>query len=143
MNKQKFSKLFWEIFRFGIVGGVSFVIDTAVVLLFNRIIFQQPTIHPDPFYTSVSTAIGFIFGLIVNYLLSRVFVFTSSQQKQNGKGLKAFIIFAIISVIGLVLTEVLVIGFCTLGLVDFLSKIIAAGIVMIWNYIGRKVFIFK
>ncbi|MEE1186321.1 MAG: GtrA family protein [Acutalibacteraceae bacterium] len=143
MNKEKFSKLFWEMFRFGIVGGISFIFDTVFVLLFNRVIFGQPQLHPDPFYTLISTAVGFAVGLTVNYLLSRFFVFVSDEQKKNGKGFKAFLLFAIISIIGLILTEVLVIGLCALGMVDFWAKVVAAAIVMIWNYVGRKVFIFK
>ena len=144
MNREKFSKLFWEIVRFGLVGGICFLIDTCVFLLMNRMVFNQPITNPDVFYTGVSTALGFLIGLLVNYLLSRFFVFTQKEQKENGKGVKSFILFVVISVIGLVLTEFFVWLFCpVIGWPDFIAKIIAAGLVMIWNYVGRKILIFK
>lgn len=142
MEKEKLKSLFWEVFRFGIVGGISFIVDTGVFMFMNRIVFGQPADDPNKYLLIISTAIGFILGLLTNYILSRIFVFTTEEQKERGKGKRAFILFTVISVIGLLLTEVLVQLFI-LFTIDLYARIFAAAIVMVWNYLGRKIFIFK
>lgn len=142
MSKEKLKKLFWEIFRFGIVGGIAFLVDTGVFLFMNRVGFGQPALEPLILPTAISTAAGFVVGLLTNYLLSRVFVFTSPEQKENGKGKRAFFLFTVVSVIGFIMTEVLLLLFSRV-IDDIWAKIFSTCIVMIWNYLSRKILIFK
>jgi putative flippase GtrA len=93
----------------------------------------------------ISTALGFITGLIYNYILSLIFVFKKASDKVKGKQLKSFIIFSIIGIIGLGLTEVgMYLGIITFGSQYYLIvKLFVAAVVLFWNYIARKIFIFQ
>ena len=91
-----------------------------------------------------STAAGFIVGLIVNYILSIIFVFKNSENSNSGRSVKAFIVFAIIGVIGLGLTELgMYVGVYLLKWHYLITKVIVAALVLIWNYCGRKIFVFN
>jgi Predicted membrane protein len=141
---EKHKSLILEFLRFGIVGVISFIADAGVLYLFLRVVFKQPEIQPDVNLLFISTTLGFIVGVIVNYILSVIFVFTSAKQSGKGKSTKSFIIFVIISVIGLLMTNGLMYLFVDkFKIYDMIAKVIATTIVMVWNYIGRKVFIFK
>ena len=147
MNKLKAyltSKNLYEAFRYAIVGGISAVVDLGVLYLLTKFAFGgKNTGLP----LAVSVAGGFIVGLIVNFLLSQLFVFTSKEQKEKGKGAKAFLIYAIVGLIGFGLTEALMhLGMLFVsqaGLWYLLLNCFVKGVVLVWNYIGRKIFVYK
>ena len=71
-------------------------------------------------------------------------MFENGFAKIKDKEVSSFIIFTIIGIIGLVLTEILMkilVGF--LGIYYVISKVLTGAIVMFWNYIARKIIIFK
>ncbi|MBP1560251.1 MAG: GtrA family protein [Oscillospiraceae bacterium] len=139
MDKSKYIKLFWEFFRYAVVGGIAFLIDSGTLFLFREFILNGGT----PVELFISTAMGFIAGLIANYILSLVFVFRKSENKSSGKSVKGFIIFTVIGIIGLGLTELgMYTGVYLLKLHYLITKIVVAGLVLIWNYCGRKIFVF-
>lgn len=139
MDKQKLKQLFWEFFRYVLVGGLAFVIDSGVLALFREFVLKGGT----PFELAVCTALGFIAGLIANYVLSLVFVFKKSENKGSGKSVAAFVIFALVGVIGLGLTELgMYIGVYVFKWHYIVTKILVAGAVLVWNYVGRKIFVF-
>lgn len=140
MDKEKYIKLFKEFIRYVIVGGISFLADTGTLTLFEEFIFTQK----EGAGLFISTAAGFIVGLIVNYILSLIFVFKSSENERSGKDVKSFIVFTIVGIIGLGLTEIgMYVGVTLLSLHYIFTKIIVAAIVLVWNYAGRKILIFK
>ncbi|WP_010248690.1 GtrA family protein [Acetivibrio cellulolyticus] len=131
----------FEFVRYLFVGGSAFLVDTGVLFLTKKLLFfdlGKPGIL-------IATALGFIAGLIYNYILSILFVFKGAEDKVKSKQLKSFIIFALIGVIGLGLTE----GGMCFGITLFgdkyylIVKIFVASVVLFWNYIARKIFIFK
>lgn len=125
-------KLFWQIVKFGGVGGLCFVIDFAVLWLFHDI-FSVDVL--------ISTAIAFTVSVIVNYILSIRYVFTVSEKNSDTRN---FILFVVFSVIGLVLTELLMhLGVNVLVWNYMLVKIGATAIVMVFNFITRKIFLEK
>ena len=90
----------------------------------------------------VATVFGFMVGLTVNYLLSIWFVFNGETKKTSKTA--EFVVFAIISVGGLLLTELLMwIGVDLLNMMVIVAKIIAAAIVLIWNYGMKKVILYR
>ncbi len=127
-----------ELLRYVVVGGIAFLVDAGVLHLI-MISF------PDWKYTLyVAVTIGFLCGLIVNFILSLKFVFKNAKEKTENKKVQTFIIFAIIGVIGLGLTELgMHVGVVVLGYHHLLVKIFVAGLVMLWNYIARKIIIFS
>ena len=90
-----------EFFRYAIVGGISFLADLGVLTLFEEAVFKQR----EGWQILISTAMGLVVGLAVNYVLSLIFVFRSDDNKSSGKSLREFIIFALVGVVGLGLTE--------------------------------------
>lgn len=130
--------LFCEICRYLIVGGLAFLVDFGVLVLFAEIIL--PKMGGGEVY--IATALGFIAGLTFNYIFSIVFVFLKAKGK--GKTVGAFLVFAIIGVIGLLLTEAgMYIGYDILKINYMIVKVIVTIIVLGWNYTGRKILIFR
>ena len=141
----KDKKTLFELLRYLVVGAVAAVVDLLVLALFTELVFGG---SKDAIPLTVSTAAGFIAGLICNYALSMLFVFISEEQKKkNQEKAKTFITFAIVGVVGLVLSEV----FMHLGMLVFpdegywylLLSCFVKGVVMLWNYVGRKIFVYK
>lgn len=158
MAKQTKKQLFWEIFRFLLVGGVATLVDYFVFWLFDALLF--PLVMPELKTVSLAlaTAIGFCVGLLVNWQLSVHFVFRAVADGENARSKKSFGLFALIGVIGLIITEIGVIAlvwafpetvlFGVNGLFGtawekWTAKAIMTCIVLVWNYLGRKIFIFK
>lgn len=125
-------KLLLQIIKFGGVGALCFVIDYGILFILTEFV---------GLYYLLSSAISFSISVIVNYILSILFVFDTNTENN---GIRNFLLFVIFSIIGLLLTT----GIMKLG-VDILSwnymfvKIFATGIVMVYNFITRKLFLEK
>ena len=130
--REKPDSLVGQLFRYAVVGGISFVVDYGSLWLLT----EKAGL---PYLWSA--AIAFILGLICNYLLSTAWVFGESRIK-NAWG--EFLAFAIIGVIGLGLNELIMYA-CTdgLGFHYMLSKIVSTGIVFFWNFLARRFLVFK
>ena len=152
-NKKNLIK---EILRYLVAGGSAFVFDLLTKTLFHSLILPEDmgTFEILGFVNEVrvtlATTAGFIVGLIVNYLISIFFVFTTEKQKEQGKGIKAFLIYLAVSIVGLLIN----IGVTQLGcnwfdvskentIMFMFISCVAAGVALIWNYIGRKVFVYR
>ena len=138
-----------EFLKYCIVGGIAFVVDTASLMLFYHFVFGDFSfdflfLHIADGRTAAATAVGFLFGLVANYVLSVLFVFNRLGQQEKGKRLGAFLIFAVVGLIALALTELgMMLGVALLGDAFLLPiKIVVAGLVMVWNYLGRKIFVY-
>lgn len=125
-------KLINQIFRFGIVGIISFGIDYSIFWLLNDKL---------GIYYLISNACSFSISVIINYLLNLKYVFHSSEEANK---INEFIIYIILNIIGLGINQIIM-KVC----VDFFqiyamaAKIIATGIVMVYNFISRKILIEK
>lgn len=129
---EKKEKLLLQMFKFAIVGGLAFVIDYVTLIICKEVF------HLD---TLISAAIAFTVSVIVNYILSVKWVFDVSD-KHSGK--RNFIIFIVFSLMGLGLTELIMwIGEDLLHISYLIVKIVATIIVMIFNFITRKIFLEK
>lgn len=169
--KEK-NSLIGQIFKFAVVGGLSCVIDFAIysvlVYGFNVSLFWAA------FW-------GFVISLIFNYVASMAFVF---KRKEDANKVTEFIVFGVLSLIGLALNEIIILGVDSIntnyvvGQSNFLAsfvngtnaiidsivawgfgligkgytainwipieaKIIATAIVMVYNFVTRKIFIEK
>ncbi len=155
--EQTKKQLFWEIFRFLLVGGTATLVDYLAHALFEGAVLPL-VLESARWKTLLATAIGFCTGLIVNWLLSIAFVFRQVRNKEEAYSKKGFAIFAAIGVIGLGITELGVFflikvlpSFSLFSTQEFLgvewatwlARAIMTCIVLVWNYIGRKLFVFK
>ena len=153
---KKYEKLIKEMLRYLVAGGSATLCDLITkTLLYSFVLPEQMGVFSilgfvNEVRVNIATVCGFTVGLIVNYVISIFFVFTDESQKEKGKGIKPFLIYLAISLVGLVLNIAITQLGCNLlsvGKEDtFMFMFIscfAAGVVLIWNYIGRKVFIYK
>lgn len=142
---KKNKKLIMEFLRYAVVGGVSALVDMAVnyVMLF----FILGGTKDDRGLVAISVACGFAVGLFVNFVLSNIFVFKSEEQKEKGRTLGAFLIYVAVGVIGFGLTELMtILGTLIIGdggIWYLLLTCFVKGVVLIWNYVGRKIFVYK
>lgn len=134
---RKKMDLLLEILRFIIVGGIATLVDFIVYLL-TRSILPDNVIR-----VYLATFFGFMCGLVISYVLSLLFVFLNNNvTKMNNK--KTMITFAITSLIGLGITELgMLFGHGLLGFYDTFVRIIMIAIVLVWNYIAKKIYVFK
>lgn len=159
-GESKKSKIMKQILKFGVVGGLAFLIDFVVYSLVLYFINWENDYL-------IAGFMGFSISLIFNYFASMAFVF---QRKDNADKKKEFLIFLILSLIGLGINT-LVLWVCmdiiysnvawysnmmdTLyhvfrklvalvgvreprDLASLVAKVIATAIVMIYNFISRK-----
>jgi putative flippase GtrA len=121
-----------QFFRYIFVGGVAFIVDFSSLFIFTDIF--------GVFYL-ISAAIAFILGLIANYALSISWVF---NKRTLDNKLSEFTIFAFIGVIGIFLNVLIIYVFTEYaGLFYLLSKIIAAALILFWNFSARKITLFR
>ena len=90
-------RLLFEFIRYCVVGGTAFLVETATHWLLWKFVFTDTQSGVNIF---IVTTIGFLVGLAVNYILSVVWVFTTEKQQKQGKTVKAFLIFALIGLVG-------------------------------------------
>ncbi len=119
---------FLQFIRYGFVGGIAAIVNIGMLYVFT-----------DMFHIHyiVSNVLSFTLGLIVNYILSKKFVFSNNVSISK---ISEFTIYAIIGVIGLGLDTLLLWLFTEkIALFYMVSKIISTIIVFIWNFGARKV----
>ena len=121
-----------QLFRYGFVGGVAFLVDYGTLFVLTH-------------YAGVpylwSAAIAFILGLVTNYLISISWVFQHSGKMRVWQ---EFVCFAIIGVIGLGLNELIMyVGTDMMHLHYMISKLISTAIVFFWNFFARKFMLFN
>ncbi len=138
-------KLIDQILKFGVVGIIAFFIDFGIFKLLSSVFGV---------YYLVANFFGFTVSLIFNYTASMAFVF---ERKEDADRKKEFAVFAILSIIGLLLNELIIFiciegiyyhvpilnGFMSRQWAETFGKVIATGIVMVYNFITRKVFLEK
>ena len=115
-------------FRYVFVGGIAFVVDFFFLWFFSDVC---------GIYYLISGVFSFIISVLVNYWMSTKWVF--NQDNIDNKVLE-FNLFILISAVGLLFTEILLYFFTDiLNIYYLISKIIAAVIVLFWNFLARRV----
>lgn len=125
-------KLLNQILKFGVVGGLAFIIDYGILIILTEVFHINYLI---------STTISFIVSVIFNYIMSIFWVFDVDENKNRTT---VFSVFIILSVIGLLLNDLFMWVFVDGMSIHYLiAKIIATLLVMIYNFITRKLFLEK
>lgn len=79
---------------------------------------------------------SFTVSVVANYILSMKYVF---QRKKNANRVKEFIVFVILSAIGLLLNQLLMWGAVDgMGIYYVAAKVLATAVVMVYNFVSRK-----
>lgn len=121
-----------QIFKFIIVGGIAFIIDFICLFIFKEV-FNLKII--------IANTLAFSLSTIYNYIASIKWVFNVKKESDKKRQCITFIIF---SIFGLLLNDlIMLVGTNILSIYYLLSKIIATGIVLVFNFITRKIFLEK
>jgi putative flippase GtrA len=125
--KNTSEKLTEQLVKYLGVAVVALGVDYSTRFIYNGIMKIEYL---------VAAAIGFSLGLVVNYLLSMVFVF-----KTTGKGwIYEFSVFLVTGVIGLGLTELFNYLFVYIFSIKVsISTVVTTGIVFFFNFFARRV----
>lgn len=116
--------------KFGVVGVIAFVIDYGLMVLLTELFNVNYLI---------SATISFTVSVIFNYVASMRYVFT---HKEGLSRRREFIIFVVLSVIGLLINDALMwVGVDLFSISYLLIKIFATAVVMVWNFVTRKIFL--
>ncbi len=147
-------KLLEQIIKFGIVGVLCFAIDFIITLGVSALMRNIFTFDMTK-AALIGAFWGFVISVIINYLLSMKFVFV---RKEGMDKRKEFIIFVILSLIGLGINELIIklsidlwklmstnytqlAEVLNAGMITAGAKIVATAIVMVYNFITRKIFL--
>jgi putative flippase GtrA len=128
-----------EIIKFAFTGGVCFLIEYAALVVLKEWL-HVPVV--------AATPIAFLISVVFNYLLCVKWVFDGAKEGSR----RAQIGFVITSVMGLFLNWAIMwaltalfgedtLLFTLLGVevkVYMLNKVIATGLVMVWNYFTKR-----
>ena len=124
MNIDK--KLMDQIIRFVFVGLTAFIIDASILMILTNTL----SVH-----YLIAGVLSFTISCLFNYICSILWVFGKSNQSRT----KEIICFFILSVIGLAIQSFLLyLGVDVLKFPLLFTKIAATGIVMVFNFITRK-----
>lgn len=123
-------KLIDQIMKFGVVGVIAFAIDYGLMVLLTELFGVNYLI---------SATVSFAVSVTFNYFASMRYVFT---HKQGMSRRREFIIFVVLSVIGLLINDALMwAGTDMLGISYLITKLFATAVVMVWNFVTRKKFL--
>lgn len=165
---QKDKKISLELIRFAITGLASAIVDFVLCFIINSLL--KNVISIEPLLVGIYTLIGFIGGVITNYLLSSFWVFKNVDNKSEQKTIKFITVFVLLSAVGWVISFLTMYGCTRLFIVAFNQDINDFDILsifnintwisikfwlfvlafffktllgMIWNYLTRKFILYK
>ncbi len=136
-------RIAWEIYRFALVGIVATVCDFLVTTTVRSALQATPLAANDTAITAIAVTLGFGIGVIVNYVCS-VYIVYKASRKSNAKTFGGMVLFVLLSAVGLGIgigMESLFydyLGWAYLGVFAFRTAV-----VLVWNYLSRKFFIFR
>lgn len=130
MSNKYIKELVIQIAKFGVVGVIAFLIDYGLFLLMTYVLGVNYLI---------ASAISFTLSTVFNFAASMRYVFAGKKGQTRTQ---QFIIFFVLSVVGLGLNQ-LVLWICVsfLHWLAWVGKLVATAIVMVFNFVTRKVFL--
>ncbi|HAD11053.1 MAG TPA: glycosyl transferase family 2 [Saprospirales bacterium] len=122
--------MFFKFLKFGVVGASGVVVDFGVTWLLK----EQARLNK---YIANST--GFACAVVSNYILNRIWTFHSADPNVGIQFAK----FALIALIGLGMNNAIIYFLNEKqGVRFYMAKLIATGVVMIWNFGANLMFTF-
>lgn len=123
-------RLIAQFMKFGVVGTIAFIIDYGLMVLLTELFGVNYLI---------SATISFTVSVIFNYIASMRYVF---RHKEGMSVRREFVIFVVLSVVGLGINDLLMwLGTGLFGISYLITKIVATAIVMVYNFVTRKIFL--
>lgn len=134
-NRFPRKSLLGQFLRYLVTGGLAFVVDFGLFAL---------CLYMFEWHYLLANLVGLIAGLVLNYALSILWVFTACKRTFEKKKVAEFTLFALVGFAGVGINQLLMYAMVDgLGLDEMLSKVIAAVLVLMWNFGARKLMLFK
>ena len=128
---MKLKQISIQFFIYFIVGGLATIVEWVAFYVLNSLF----AVH-----YAFATTLAFILSTAANWLFGRLILFRDSKQNTAKELVKIYMV----SIIGLLMNiAIMFVAIEKLGIQDMISKIIATGIVFIWNFLIRKLVIYK
>lgn len=117
-------------FRFLVVGGTSVVVDSGLLWVLHGVL---------GLWLSPATALAFLAGFVVNFVLNRQWAFTSSS---NGRLRHQFAKYLALVAVNLLITVLMVKVLTALGVMYLVAKIFTTAVLSTANYFISRKYIF-
>ena len=130
-KKKKQNKEKKQIIEYIITGGAWFWSGYAMFALLYSVFGLD--IVP-------AKILSYIFGLTVNFILERFWVFDTKDSRKNLDTVSTR--YVVLSVINLGIDTLIVWGLAQAGITPYLGQFVSAGFFTIWNYIWYKLWVF-
>lgn len=128
---EKTNNTLVQLFRYGFVAVGAFVVDYGFYFLLSYLMGVQYL---------MAALVGFFMGTATNYLISKFMVFQGEPKSRTFEVLLVFLI----SGVGLLWLELgLYLLTDVYGIHYLLSKLIMTGVVFLWNFFARKLFMYS
>jgi putative flippase GtrA len=125
------AKLAAQFGKYLVVGGIAFILDFATLVVCTEWL---------GFHYLAGATVGFLVGLVTNYLLSVIWVF-SERNVSDWK--IEFLVFGVIGVAGLILTGLMMWAGTDILRIDYrICKIATVVVVTAWNFGLRRILLF-
>lgn len=117
--------------KFCVVGGSGAIIDFGLTYLFKEKVKVNKY---------VANSIGFVSAATSNYILNRIWSF----QNHNPAIGEQYLLFMAISVVGLLINNGVIYLLTKVFHLNFyVAKVLATGVVTLWNFLMNYLFTFK
>ena len=122
------------------VGGTAALVEWGLFYLFITHFLNGLGLSLTSL-TMLATSLAFCLSTLYHYFLGNILVFDSGSRYKRGKELSLVFL---VSVMGLGFNLLLMYIFVSLcGWQPMLSKVLTSAIVVVWNYLSRKKWIFR
>jgi len=127
--------LMGQFLRYMVTGGVAFVADFGLFAL---------CLYGFGWHYLLANLVGLVAGLVLNYAMSILWVFTACKRiLKTQKGIE-FVLFALVGIAGVGINQLLMYLMVDgIGINEMVSKMIAAVLVLMWNFGARKLMLFR
>lgn len=126
------SSAFVQMIRYGISGGVAFLVDFGLMVLLGELFSVSGVL---------AGTVSFGIGLTVTYVFSIRWIF---DKRRFDSRIAEFITFAAIGAVGLLLTWLLMLLQINMFGIHYIpAKIITTVIVTVWNFVAKKFILFS
>ena len=131
---------FIKVILYLFVGGTAALVEWGLFYLFFYYLLVGLGLSVDTL-TMVATALAFGLSTLYHYFLGNILVFDSGSKYDKSKELSLVFL---VSIMGLVFNLVLMYVFVgLLAWQPMFAKVLTSCIVVVWNYLSRKKWIFK
>lgn len=123
-----------RLIRYGIFGGLSYLIDISSFLILYNI-----------FHTALflATSISFTLGLLFSFATNKLFVFEATKQEAHHTTTRQAILYGALVVFNMLFTYIFVKVLLEAHVASAIAKTLSTACITLWNFFIYKRIIFK